>query len=102
MLNKVKAGVAVPLKWRILNALNAPVTNLSTASITVTTLDCESGETVDQVEETAAGGSGLQNLGGGYYQLNWKTPKSYGKSCKTMQLDIGDGVTHDAFFEFTK
>jgi len=102
VLNKVKAGVAVPLKWRILNALNAPVTNLSTASITVTTLDCESGETVDQVEETAAGGSGLQNLGGGYYQLNWKTPKSYGKSWKTMQLDIGDGVTHDAFFEFTK
>jgi hypothetical protein len=99
-MNRVKAGAAVPLKWRILNALNAPVTDLSTASVTVTSLDCETGESVDQLEETAAGGSGLQNLGGGYYQLNWKTPKSYAGSCKTMHLDLGHGVTYDAFFEF--
>ncbi len=102
VMNQVKAGAAVPLKWRLLNGSNAPVTDLSTASITVTTLGCATGETVDQIEETAAGGSGLQNLGNGYYQLNWKTPTSYARSCKTLHLDIGDGVTHDAFFQFTK
>ena len=34
-----------------------------------------SGEPTDGVEEYAAGGSGLQNLGGGNYQLNWATSK---------------------------
>jgi hypothetical protein len=37
-----------------------------------------------------------------YYQFNWQTPTSYAGSCKTMKLDIGDGVTHQAPFKFTK
>jgi hypothetical protein len=51
-------------------------------------------------EEFAAGGSGLQNLGGGYYQLNWKTPKSYAGSCKTLKLELGVGQEHIALFQF--
>ena len=34
---------------------------------------------------------GLQNLGDGYYQFDWKTPKSYAKSCKTLRLDLAEG-----------
>jgi hypothetical protein len=48
-----------------------------------------------------AGSSDLQNLGNGYYQLNWKSPTSYASSCKTLQLNIG-GATHNALFQFTK
>jgi hypothetical protein len=48
-----------------------------------------------------AGSSGLQNLGNGYCQLNWKSPTIYAGSCKTLHLNIG-GVTHDALFQFTK
>jgi hypothetical protein len=44
------------------------------------------------VAEQAAGNSGLQNLGDGYYQYNWKSPASYAKSCKTLQLDLGEGT----------
>ncbi len=102
VLNRLKAGQAAPLKWRLLDVSGAPVTDLDSAAIRVTTLECSLGTTVDLVEEVATGASGLQNLGGGYYQLNWKTPKTYAKSCKTLHLDIGDGVTHDALFEFTK
>ena len=65
-------------------------------------LSCSLGTTADLLEEVAAGGSGLQNLGDGYYQLNWKTPKTYADSCKTLKLDLGDGVTHDALFKFTR
>jgi hypothetical protein len=101
-LNSVKAGAAVPLKWRLLDPTGAPVTDLANASITVSSLDCATGEGSDVVEQTAIVGSGLQNLGGGYYQLNWKTAKSYAGTCKTLHLDIGDGVTHDAFFDFRK
>jgi len=33
-------------------------------------------------EEYAAGASGLQNLGGGNYQINWKTDKAYTGQCR--------------------
>ena len=101
-LNAVKAGQSVPLKWRLLDASGAPVTNLGSASVRVAALACAAGAAVDQVEEVAPGASTLQNLGDGYYQLNWKTEKSYGGSCRTMKLDVGDGVTHDALFKFSK
>ena len=102
VLNKVKAGQAIPIKWRLLTSSGLPITNLANATITAKSLNCSLGSTVDQIEELVAGSSGLQNLGNGYYQLNWKTPTSYAGSCKTMQLDLNDGVVHDALFQFTK
>jgi PKD domain len=102
VLNKVKAGQAIPLKWRLLDASGAPVTSLVAAGINAKGLDCDLGTTVDLVEEVTSGGSGLQNLGDGYYQLNWKSPKAYAGSCKVLHLDIGDGVQHDAYFKFAK
>lgn len=100
MLNTMKAGAGVPLKWRVLDASGEPVTDLSAAAITVSELDCETGDGSDEVEQGATAGSALQNLGDGYYQVNWKSLKSYAGTCKTMHLDIEDGVTHDAFFKF--
>jgi hypothetical protein len=70
--------------------------------VSVANYSCGLSETQDQVEEYASGGSGLQNLGNGYYQFNWKTPKNYANSCKTMHLDLGEGITHTALFSFTK
>ena len=101
VLNRVKAGQVIPIKWRLVNGAGAPITNLSSASITATTLLCPLGVTSDQIEETVAGSSGLQNLGDGYYRLNWKSPTTYAASCKTLHLQLG-GVTHDALFQFTK
>jgi hypothetical protein len=75
---------------------------LTSATISVTTLDSALGTTIDQVEEVVAASSGLHNQGNGNYQLNWQSPKSYAGSCKTLHLDIHDGVTHDARFQFTK
>ncbi len=106
ILNRVKAGQVIPIRWRLVDGAGAPITNLSSASITVTTLDCPLGTTEDQVEEVVAGSSGLQNLGNGYYQLKWKSPTTYATLCKTLHLQLG-GVTHehevhDALFQFTK
>jgi hypothetical protein len=100
ILNVVKAGRAIPLKWRLTDAAGAPVTSLTMASVAVQGLDCAAGTSADLVEETVAGGSGLQNLGDGYYQLNWKTPSSYANSCKTLRLDLGEGLSHTALFKF--
>jgi hypothetical protein len=57
---------------------------------------------VDPVDAYASGKSGLQNQGDGYYQFNWATPKTYANSCRLLQLDLGDGVTHTALFQFKK
>ncbi len=91
----------IPIKWRLVDSAGTPITNLSTAGVTVATMSCALGTTTDQLEEVAAGSSGLQNLGSGFYQLNWKSPSTYAGSCKTLRLLIG-GVTHEALFQFTK
>jgi len=98
-----KAGQVIPLKWRLTDANGAPVTTLTTAVVMVRDLLCRSGTTGDQVAEQATGGSGLQNLGNGYYQYNWKSPSSYANSCKILALDLGEGSgPRTAHVVFTK
>jgi hypothetical protein len=103
-LNVAKAGQSIPLKWRITDANGLPITNLSGVSVTVASLACSLGTTTDALEEYASGNSGLQNLGDGYYQFNWTTPKSYANSCKTLKLNMGEGMgfEHTALFKFTR
>ncbi len=100
--NVAKAGRTIPLKWRVTDAAGVPVTDLSGVTVTATSLSCSTGTSEDQIEEYASGSSGLQNLGDGQYQFNWSTPKSYANSCKTLRLDLGDGIARTATFEFTK
>ncbi len=100
--NKAKAGQAIPLKWRLTDADGAPVTTLSSVQLSVVSLSCSFGTTPDAVEEYASGSSSLQNLGDGFYQFNWATPKSYAGSCKTLQLDLSEGLYRTAAFQFTR
>ena len=101
-VNRAKAGQAIPIKWRLLTSDGAPVTNLTTATLTVTPYACSANATIDDIEQVVATAGGLQNLGNGYYQVNWKSDKAYAGSCKTLHLDLSEGVTHDANFNFTK
>jgi Tol biopolymer transport system component len=102
VLNTVKSGRAVPLKWHLSDAAGAPVTDLATATVSVQNLACGLASTTDAIEQTFAGGSGLQNLGNGDYQLNWKTSSAWAGSCKTMRLDLGGGVVLQADFKFAR
>jgi hypothetical protein len=101
-LNAAKAGQTIPLKFTVTDHTGAPVSTLTSVSVTVTSLACSVGTTIDAIEEYASGESGLRYLGDGRYQFNWKAPKSYASSCKTLTLGIGDGVPHTALFEFKK
>jgi hypothetical protein len=97
VINTVKGGQAVPLKWRITEH-GAPVTDLASAKVSFPA-GCDAGEKSDAIEQTTAGASGLINLGNGNYQLNWKTPRTPGGVSGKMLLDIGDGVFHEAVFQ---
>ena len=102
VLNTLKAGQGVPLKWRLLESDGTPVTTLTSVKITVEHYECGLGATQDALEEFATGASGLRNLGSGNYQFTWATPKAYAGSCKRLRLDAGEGVTHDALFKFSR
>lgn len=102
VLNVVKAGWPIPLWWRLTDANGAPVRDLEDAEVTVRSLECPLGTSVDLAIEDSLGRTGLRHLGRGFYQLLWKTPKAYARSCKTMRLDLGDGTLHTALFRFTR
>jgi len=103
VLNTVNAGQVIPLQWRIIDASGAPITTLASVTITVADLNCALGTASSQVAQQPAGSSGLQNLGNGYYQYNWRSPANLAKSCKTLQLGLGEGSgPRTARFAFTK
>jgi hypothetical protein len=92
IMNVSKASQAIPLKWRITDFHGVGVTTLTSVGVIVTDLSCTLGTTTDLMEEYASGASGLQNLGDGYYQFNWKTPKTYAGSCKSLSIKLGSAV----------
>jgi hypothetical protein len=102
--NIANAGQAIPLKWRLTDANGEPVLDLASVGVTSANLACDTGGYSDPVEEYAKGASGLQNLGDGYYQFNWASPRNYARTCKTLILDLGEGLglEHTALFQFTR
>ena len=99
-VNVAKAGQTVPLKFHVVDA-NGPVTNLTGVTVSGRSQSCAGG-TQDPIETyAAAGASGLQNLGYGYYQFSWKTQKAWSGTCRSVGVDIGDGLNHTADFRFT-
>lgn len=98
VLNAAVAGREILFKWGLFDVDGAPVADLSTATMTVSTLPCPLGDTPDLPPVH----SRLRNLGGGFYKINWATPKAYGASCKTVRFDFGEGITRDALFQFVQ
>ena len=103
--NLVKAGQVVPLVWRLTDEDGGAVLNLESAAVTVVGFECGLRSSSDLPQEKAAGKTELQNLGNGYYQFNWKSPKSYANSCKELTLTLsvdGQTITGTALFQFKK
>jgi hypothetical protein len=102
-VNKANAGQAIPVKWRLTDKNGMPVSDpASFKGITSTRVGCASLAEfpINYVDEPATGSSGLQYLGDGWWQFNWKTPKTYSGQCRTMKLTLNDGSVHTANFSF--
>jgi hypothetical protein len=103
VVNQAKAGQAVPVKWRITDRDGLPISDpASFINITSYNVNCASfeGDPTNYVEEVAAGSSGLQYLGNGWWQFNWKTSKAYKGQCRVMKLTLDDKSEHTASFSF--
>jgi hypothetical protein len=113
-INVIKAGSAVPLIWQQFLAPNVPNTNLTLCSspnppagtctapwVNLGTIPaaCSSGSD-DETTIDAAGNSGLQNLGNGLYQFNWKTVKG-SSGCVIVVATFDSGlVVYPATFKY--
>jgi hypothetical protein len=99
-VNKAKAGATVPVQFRLLDGAGNPITTASSfVSLTSAGTTCSAGEPSDAIEQYS-GGSGLQYLGDGYWQYNWKTSKSYAGQCRIIYLNLADGSKASAKFQF--
>lgn len=100
-LNTAKAGQTIPVKWRLTDANGIPILDHNSFG-GLTSVSCPSGTSgsTDVIEEYASGASGLQSLGNGNWQFNWKTPKTYAGQCRVMTLTLSDGTEHIAYFQF--
>jgi hypothetical protein len=109
VINTIKAGRTVPVKWQVLDGNGVAVTGLTlglsnggvasgTVHLTAVNSTVCAHDTVDNsILVDAAGNSGLQDLGGGNYQFNWKTVLPSG-ACVLLSVDPGDGTQHQAYF----
>ena len=100
VVNRVKAGQAIPFKFRLggnrgLNILG---------SVTSAPLNCSTSALIDDVEATVtAGGSSLQyDAATAQYAYVWKTDKAWAGQCRLFTLTTSDGVVHSALFSFPR
>jgi PKD repeat protein len=91
--NEANAGKTIPVKWQLSDA-NGPVNDpASFLNLTSSKVNCGTTNPLDAIEEYSAGNSGLQYLGNGNWQYNWKTDKTYAGTCRLMYINFNSGET---------
>jgi hypothetical protein len=88
-LNMAQAGQAIPLKFTVRTMAGAPVLDLANVRVLLNPISCGSLGVItgDEIEQYAAGQSGLQNLGAGRYQFNVKIEKG-ATGCHEVSLAL--------------
>jgi Tol biopolymer transport system component/fibronectin type 3 domain-containing protein len=106
VLNRMQAGAAVPVKFRLADVNGVVVTSLSAVKQPITSvgITCPASDPVDDVEQTvAASTSGLQyDATNRQFQYNWKTDKTNAGKCRRLTVELLDGTRHTADFQFKK
>lgn len=104
-VNSARAGQTIPIKWRITEPGGAAVFDAgSFVGVTSYPVACSqfTGNVTLNADQVAPGNSGLQYLGDGYWQYNWKTSEAYSGQCRVVKLSLKDGSSHEARFNFVK
>jgi hypothetical protein len=91
--NSVKAGQAVPIKWRLL-ANGAPVADpASFSGVSAHPVSCSATTAIEApVEQTSPGNALLTYQGDGFWQFNWKTLSNYKGTCQALVVRFNDGT----------
>ncbi len=98
VLNPVKAGSTVPVKFSIGGDFGLGI--LPSGSPVSAIIPCNGGAIGSGGEPTASVGGGL-SFDGSHYGYHWKTDKSW-TGCRQLIVTLDDGSEHRASFQFTK
>ena len=100
----VKAGRTIPLKWTLSQRDGSPISDLATfVGVFSYEVDCGAlaGEPLTAVQEAGPGNAEVRARLNGDWTALWKTPKSYGDSCRKMYVLFSDGSTSpEVLFRF--
>ncbi|HXV61975.1 MAG TPA: PxKF domain-containing protein, partial [Vicinamibacteria bacterium] len=100
VVNSVKAGSSIPLKFSLAGDHGLDVLD----GLSMVSIDCDSGAPSNEIlpdEVSSAGNSGLTyDALTDQYIYAWKTEKSWGGACRTLQLLLDDGAIREAQFSF--
>lgn len=107
--NMAKAGQTIPLKFRGVDQ-DGPLLGLVPADLVFASpLGTAGSNALDAIEFYSSGSSGLQYLGDGNYQYNWKVPTSFANTTRRVELSFDKaGLTVSnsgpitAIFQFRK
>ncbi|MFC7596373.1 PxKF domain-containing protein, partial [Terrabacter sp. GCM10028922] len=99
VLNSVKGGSTVPLKFEIFSG-DTELTNTSAVkSFTAKGISCSTSAVLDDIELTTTGGTSLRyDSTGGQFIQNWQTPKTVG-SCIQVTMTAQDNSSLVAYFK---
>jgi hypothetical protein len=101
VLNKMKAGRAVPVKFSLDGDQGLGI--LADSSPSSQQINCDSGAPIDDVEETSSVGSSSlsYDAGSDQYKYVWKTDSAWAGTCRHLTVTLTDGTSHTAKFKFT-
>jgi probable HAF family extracellular repeat protein len=102
VLNKAKAGSALPVKFSLGGDMGLDV--FSSGSPSSRAIGCDSSDPVDAIEETVTAGSSSLSYDAttDLYTYVWKTNKAWAGTCRQLAVTLDDGSTHLANFKFVK
>lgn len=104
IVNKAKAGQAIPIKWALKDAAGNYLSDVNTATAYgYGDLPSCAGTTSSIDEYVNAGSTSLRyDSSANQFILNSKSDSSWAGTCKMFVLKLLDGTTHLATFQFTK
>jgi hypothetical protein len=103
IVNSVKAGQTIPVKWQLKDAagnLVSDLGSLAASGLQSVKIACDTGAPQDAVEELAAPGSTVFRFDGTQFIFNWQTTKSWAGTCRLMTVTLKDGNVYTAQFTF--
>lgn len=102
ILNAMKAGAAVPIKFGVCG--NRGLNILAGGAASSMAIACPGNTAPDDVEQTVTVGSSPLSYAASSdtYTFVWKTGKTWAGSCRQFELRLNDGTVHTALFQFRK
>ena len=102
VLNTIKSGQSVPLKFEVFDGPTEKTSTLDIASFTQKQISCSIFTTAltDAVEITNTGGTSLRYAGlEGQFVANWKTPSGKANTCWEVKTTTTNGPSISAYFK---